>query len=74
MYLYFSLYLQTHHAGCDFIQVNCPNDGCNDSVTQGSLSAHINNCEYRLVQCQHCEQEVTLVDLMVYFIPMLRTL
>ena len=42
---------------CAFVQVSCEFNGCGKLLRRSLMETHAAKCKYRLVPCDHCEQE-----------------
>jgi len=45
---------ERHYNECQFVKVNCPHIGCDDSLLRNLLPEHIESCLHRLIPCQWC--------------------
>ena len=53
--------LENHKAICCYKPVTCPNEKCGTTLNMNDLEQHmIERCEYRLVYCQECDQEMSI--------------
>ena len=43
---------------CQMVEVPCPNEGCSEIVVKRNLNKHLQQCEYRAVNCQWCKQDI----------------
>ena len=43
---------------CQMVEISCPNKGCSELVQKGSLDKHLQQCEYRMLNCQWCKKDV----------------
>ncbi|KAL4438604.1 hypothetical protein ABPG74_015502 [Tetrahymena malaccensis] len=42
---------------CMFVDVNCPDEGCQIIILKKDLEEHLKVCEYFLVKCEYCEND-----------------
>ena len=40
------------------VEVPCPNKGCTELVVKRDLGKHLQQCEYRTMNCQWCKQDI----------------
>ena len=52
----------SHHRKCDFAPVQCPHDGCEVTVDRQDLVSHQENCEFRSVTCEECDETMKQKD------------
>ena len=52
----------TSHRKCDFAPVQCPHDGCEVTVDRQDLVSHQENCEFRSVTCEECDETMKQKD------------
>ena len=52
----------SHHRKCDFAPVQCPHDGCEVTVDRQDLVSHQENCEFRSVTCEECDETMKQRD------------
>ena len=51
--------LKEHVRGCGYRPAVCTNEKCGETFNQADLADHVNNeCEYRLVHCPDCEDDM----------------
>ena len=43
--------LESHCSTCPYVEVKCPNDGCDAQVLRCKLPVHKDECEYQIVPC-----------------------
>ena len=45
---------------CRMVEVPCPNSfkGCSELVAKGNLNKHLQQCEYKTMNCQWCKQDI----------------
>jgi len=43
---------------CQLITIPCPNKGCSASVVKKDLDKHLQQCGYRILNCQWCKQDI----------------
>jgi len=51
-------------AHCLYYQENCCN-GCGERLLRRDIDTHLQVCEQRPVQCEHCTEEIIYADLTV---------
>ena len=55
--------LQKHKNECKLQPLNCRNNGCVEVIPRGELDKHEQEeCQYREINCQHCEERTTVVE------------
>jgi hypothetical protein len=56
--------LEAYYNQCQFVQTNCPHDGCDDIFVRKDLHGHIDNCIHQLSPCKWCNlgQNTALLD------------
>ena len=58
--------LETHlKETCQFVQVPCSEEGCEQTVLRRDLGKHTHDCVHRVVKCSACGTSVTASDLEV---------
>ena len=40
------------------VEVQCPNNGCSKLVIKRNLDKHLEQCDYRMITCQWCKQDI----------------
>ena len=51
--------LQNHaNVECQMVEVQCPNNGCSKLVVKRNLTEHLRQCDYRMIKCQLCKQDI----------------
>ena len=62
--------LQTHldsESGCGYVEVECPNRPCPNSIKRKDLTEHLNSeCQQRRYKCEHCGYEYTYQGITTY--------
>lgn len=48
---------------CDFEELECPHADCEEKMARRDLDAHTESCDYRMVTCEFCEEEMEHVRL-----------
>lgn len=54
--------LLSHLQECGFAPVQCPYDGCEATVNRQDFASHEQNCEFRLVTCEECNEAMKETD------------
>ena len=50
--------VKRHDKICDFQEIICPNNGCNQKLVKKNLENHVlDECQYSLVKCHYCEYQ-----------------
>ena len=50
--------VKLHDKNCDFQEIICPNNGCNQKVIKKNLENHVlNECQFALVKCHFCDYQ-----------------
>ena len=63
-----SILQQEHCLNCKHKSVRCPNEGCDIVLPASSLDAHVDECGFRRVSCQHCSMETSANQMEVIFL------
>ncbi|KAJ1494542.1 hypothetical protein T484DRAFT_1765259 [Baffinella frigidus] len=50
--------LVEHEGRCPRATIECPNEGCTESLLRKDLPGHEATCEHRVVNCRHCWRKV----------------
>ncbi|KAG8906672.1 hypothetical protein FRB99_006373 [Tulasnella sp. 403] len=48
---------------CQYVQVQCSQEGCSHAVLRKDLGQHAEDCIHRLVECQACGRDVKLAEM-----------
>ena len=43
---------------CQMVEMPCPNNGCSELIQKMNLDKHLQQCKYRIVNCQLCKQDI----------------
>ena len=46
--------VETHTSQCPHKGVVCPNEGCGQTIAAAKLDLHLQECQFRLVECDYC--------------------
>ncbi|ORX82070.1 hypothetical protein BCR32DRAFT_292899 [Anaeromyces robustus] len=49
-------YLYQHYHECEYEFVDCPNKKCNKKVIKKDLEEHINECDFKEIECEFCKE------------------
>lgn len=52
-------------SNCDYVQVQCSQEGCTHTVLRKDLGKHAADCTHRLVECEACGRDVRLSEIEV---------
>ena len=52
--------VEAHNKECDYQQVNCKNQGCEEKGLQIDIKIHENSCQLETKECTGCEEILTL--------------
>ena len=56
--------VKLHDKNCEFQEIICPNNGCNQKLIKKNLENHVlNECQYALVKCQFCDYQFNKNDI-----------
>ncbi|KAG9044981.1 hypothetical protein FS837_007207 [Tulasnella sp. UAMH 9824] len=50
-------------SNCDYVQVQCSQEGCTHTVLRKDLGKHSADCTHRLVECEACGRDVRLSEI-----------
>lgn len=50
---------------CSYEQMPCPNE-CGNKIVEADLETHLSTCPKRLVQCQHCHEDILQTNLVLH--------
>jgi hypothetical protein len=61
--------LNKHINQCESIIANCPNriQGCNAQLTRKQYSQHKEACEFRVIQCNYCNNSIIAMDKSLHY-------
>ncbi|EGG22260.1 hypothetical protein DFA_04378 [Cavenderia fasciculata] len=55
-----------HQLSCKFNRYKCPNGGCDHTFLKPELEDHLEECKFRIVSCQYCQQEFKLSNMVFH--------
>ena len=58
--------MQDHASHCEYTNVVCPMDGCEQVIPKAYLDDHMNKCDFRKERCIDCGELVTASRIRVY--------
>ena len=50
------------------VEIPCTNKGCSELVQKGNLDKHLQQCGYRILNCQWCKHDICYDQLQVRII------
>ena len=51
---------------CKFVEVECPNEDCNQKIQRKKLSHHQDNCPKKKIQCPECDESILKQNAMTH--------